>query len=322
MITLYNLYRYLLPSLMFHGSYMGLLAIAYFYGDVGLVYPLARGTAITLATLAVQFLDIGEPLTNLEHVGVGVVICGIFTLAYDAYKTVIDKKDYSLVAATDSESEAETETEEFGLDGDVEMSMSNPIPNSNSSSRSPIRIKEGDLEIVKSVVKVRKNRGSSLDVTKSINAHDALTAELTKKVTYSIGFALLVGCCTASYSINDSYGVNNVPAITYSFLFNFGVATMYFPYLYFYKYEELVDAIQTKWKYLILMAPATTGAYLIILFVFEIPGVNLALVVTLREFSVLIGTLLAIFILKEQASVLKMFGVCVICIGMALLKLA
>lgn len=309
-----NMYRYLVPSLLFHGSYMGLLAVAYYYGDVGLVYPLARGTAITLATLAVQFLDIGAPLSVLEHVGVAVVICGILTLAYDAYQTILDKKDYALVAPIDSESDVEHE--EFGLERGIEMS--------DTSTRSPVMIKEKDLELEEkeSSLKVRKGRGLSLDTTKSVNDINELTAESTKKVTYSIVFALLVGCCTASYSINDSYGVNTVPAIMYSFLFNFGVASMYLPFLYFYKYDELVDAIQTKWKYLLLMAPATTGAYLIILFVFEIPGVNIALVVCLREFSVLIGTVLAICILKEQASMLKLFGVCIICLGMGLIKLA
>ena len=80
-------------------------------------------------------------------------------------------------------------------------------------------------------------------------------------------------------------------------------------------------ALETQKKYIFLLAPATTGAYLIILFVFEIPKVNVAMVVALREFSVLIGTVLGVIVLKEKASYVKIFAVVVICVGMALLKL-
>ncbi len=43
------------------------------------------------------------------------------------------------------------------------------------------------------------------------------------------------------------------------------------------------------------MAPAATGAYMIILYVFELPDISVALVVTLREFAVLIGMNVCIY---------------------------
>lgn len=123
------------------------------------------------------------------------------------------------------------------------------------------------------------------------------------------------------YSDFINVGVNVVPAITYSFFMNCSQGIIWLPYLYFYKYNEALTVFTRQKKYLIPMAPATTGAYLIILFVFEIPEVNLALVVTLREFSVLIGTLLGVCLLNESYSTVKITGVVLICLGMAVLKL-
>jgi drug/metabolite transporter (DMT)-like permease len=335
-----QLYNYVGQGVFFHSSYIGLLAVAYSFGDVGLVYPLARGTAITLATMAVELIGIGKRLTALENIGVAVVICGIMTLAYDAYRNILSTKDYSKLSS-DSEHESDVEPEQPDR-GDVEL---------GETCRSPIFDEDDDLrrdeedetprepeeeieeEVVKPsspVAKARKARSSSLDmpIAKRPLALLPLPAtdseevkDLTRKVSYSIVFAVLVGCCTASYSINDSYAVNAVPAITYSFLANTSVGLVYLPYLVMYKFDELKEAVLVKWPYLLLMAPATTGAYLIILFVFEIPGINLALVVALREFSVLVGTLLAIFVLKERASAIKITAVAVICAGMLLLKL-
>lgn len=369
-----KVFYYLIPSVFFHSSYIGLLAVAYFYGDVGLVYPLARGTAITLATIAVETLGIGigNRLSMLENVGVVVVICGILTLACDAYRNILSTKDYSKLPS-DSESDAVYED-------DIEMSPNtprNPLHDKHESSpnhdhdcdhdrkkyeslsefayeedhRGQKKVpSEPDVETdAKSpVTKIRKgsyvpsldspvSRSSDIRAKKACISgpmmptvstavvdpgdDESEVKDLTRKVSYSILFAVLVGCCTAFYSINDSFAVNTVPAITYSFMFNCSVGLVYLPYLLMYKLDELKDAFVNKWMYLLLMAPATTGAYLIILFVFEIPGVNLALVVALREFSVLIGTLLGIFVLKERASGLKVTAVIVICIGMALLKL-
>lgn len=341
------IYSYLLPSVFFHSSYLVLLSNAYFYGDVGLVYPLARGTAITLATITVELLAIGNRLTVLENVGVGVVICGILTLAYDAFRNIFSQIEYSKIS-----SDSETE-----MDGDVEMATSlspmfheeegGDLGTGIDGDDNDIRMQKGDNgdDVLSPprhkeasgdkspVAKARKARSVSIDLVPSRpqavvvppvevldDAKDDVN-NLTRRVSYSILFAFLVGCCTASYSVNDSFAVHTVPAITYSFLFNISVGLVYVPYLIMYKQDEFYDAVVNKWRYLLFMAPATTGAYLIILFVFELPGVNLALVVALREFSVLVGTILGIFVLKERASGLKVTAVCVICVGMALLKL-
>ncbi len=76
-----------------------------------------------------------------------------------------------------------------------------------------------------------------------------------------------------------------------------------------------------KWSVLIL-APAVVGAYLIILYVFQLPGTNVGLVVCLREVSVVIGAILGVLLLKESYSALKFGSITLILTGIVTIKLA
>ena len=307
-----QLWKYLLPTICFHGGYLFLLATAYFYGDVGLVYPLARGTSIVLATIASQAFSIGAPLNAVEYAGILCVLSGIFILSFDAYNNLTKSLPSSTVSNSNTESENAMDISSGIELGELKHAQPAYAPLSvqedSNLSTSSAPLKEVYLE----------QSPASAD---SPSQSQTLETETRSKVSMSIALALCVGCCTACYSITDSYGVNHTPALTYSFMLNLLAASIYFPYIYYCKHEECVTAIQTQKKYLVIMGPATTGAYLIILFVFEIPDVNIALVVTLREFSVLIGTVLGVLLLGERYSKIKLAAVVFICIGMAILKL-
>ena len=75
-----SIYYLLIPSILAHGLYVLLLAAAYVYGDVGLVYPIARGFAILLATTIGQILEIDKPLRIFQLLGICVVLLGIILL--------------------------------------------------------------------------------------------------------------------------------------------------------------------------------------------------------------------------------------------------
>jgi drug/metabolite transporter (DMT)-like permease len=66
-------------SAVIHSGYKLFLVKAYESGDLAQVYPLARGTAPLLTTIAVYFLT-GETLRPLMLAGVALVLCGIYVL--------------------------------------------------------------------------------------------------------------------------------------------------------------------------------------------------------------------------------------------------
>jgi drug/metabolite transporter (DMT)-like permease len=66
-----------------HFAYYALLIRSYDIGDMSVVYPLARGLAPVLTTLA-AFLTIGETLAAGQVVAVGFISLGIMTLSYGA----------------------------------------------------------------------------------------------------------------------------------------------------------------------------------------------------------------------------------------------
>jgi phosphonate utilization associated putative membrane protein len=74
-----QVWPYIAASLVVHVAYYFALAGAYRHGDLGLAYPLMRGTAPVLVALS-SFIVLGEALTPLAWLGVLCVSCGLFLL--------------------------------------------------------------------------------------------------------------------------------------------------------------------------------------------------------------------------------------------------
>jgi len=70
---------YIIASVVIHIGYYIALTGAYKHGDLGLTYPLMRGTAPLLVALA-SSLTLGEQLSPLAWAGVLGVCCGVLTL--------------------------------------------------------------------------------------------------------------------------------------------------------------------------------------------------------------------------------------------------
>ncbi|MCE9650204.1 MAG: DMT family transporter [Parvibaculum sp.] len=77
----WDLWKVILLSLALHTGYKIFLVKAYTHGDMGQVYPLARGTAPAIVTL-VGFLFLGEKLPLIATVGIIVILAGIVSLAW------------------------------------------------------------------------------------------------------------------------------------------------------------------------------------------------------------------------------------------------
>ncbi len=74
---------FLIGSALVHGVYFWVLAEVYRFGELSLVFPIARGAApIAVAVAAGQLL--GETLGGWQVVGLGSICCGLFLLAWSA----------------------------------------------------------------------------------------------------------------------------------------------------------------------------------------------------------------------------------------------
>jgi phosphonate utilization associated putative membrane protein len=70
---------YLATSLLVHVAYYIALTGAYKHGDLGLTYPLMRGTAPLLVALSATF-TVGEHLSAVSWLGVMAICCGVLLL--------------------------------------------------------------------------------------------------------------------------------------------------------------------------------------------------------------------------------------------------
>lgn len=71
---------WLLASIALHTAYHLLLPAAYAYGDLGRVYPIARGSAPLIVTVA-AWLVAGETLSPVGLLGVGALATGVMLVA-------------------------------------------------------------------------------------------------------------------------------------------------------------------------------------------------------------------------------------------------
>ena len=312
-----SIYYLLIPSILAHGLYVLLLAAAYVYGDVGLVYPIARGFAILLATTIGQILEIDKPLRIFQLLGICVVLLGIILLCIDAQNnnyndTTSNTKDNNVVLydkVDSSENDIEINNSSDIIDDNVEIEMTNQkfnISNNKNNDNNNNNADNDNTEGIETIAhgqKVETNselpllvneqyQAQQLVVNEQYQAQQLLVMTSQKRTLTSIALALLGGLCTAIFSLLDSQGVLVISALSYSGWLNLYSSAMLFPYIFVYHWKDTMEIYSKNLKYLLIMAPSTCGAYLIILFVFEIPNIDVALVVTFREFSVIIGALL------------------------------
>jgi drug/metabolite transporter (DMT)-like permease len=77
----FEVWKIILLSLALHTGYKIFLVKAYQHGDFGQVYPLARGFAPVIVTLA-GFVFLGETLPLLATLGIVLIVAGIVSLAW------------------------------------------------------------------------------------------------------------------------------------------------------------------------------------------------------------------------------------------------
>jgi len=134
------------------------------------------------------------------------------------------------------------------------------------------------------------------------------------------GHALLVGATIIGYASIDKLAVGQVhPVIYISGMFSLAALCLT-PYvlrthraacLYAYQHLKLAIAV---------IGVGSLGTYLMILFTLRLGPVSY--IIATREFAVVIGSLLGVFLLKERLTMRKGMGIAAITLGLVLIKTA
>ena len=132
--------------------------------------------------------------------------------------------------------------------------------------------------------------------------------------------AILVGLIVSCYSLVDSRGVQHVPPWFFVAIMNLTTFIFALPIILTKFKVPVIDILKNRKREAFLVASGGSVAYLIILWAFTQSAT--AYVVGLREFSVVIASLLGIFLLKEELYKRKIAGLIAIMAGALLLKMA
>jgi drug/metabolite transporter (DMT)-like permease len=133
-------------------------------------------------------------------------------------------------------------------------------------------------------------------------------------------FALLVGATMIGYSIVDKLAVAAVNPVVYIFWLFLLSMVLLTPYILIKRRHELSVAWKEHRKYGIVIGVGATAGYLLILFVFRM--VQVSYVVAVREFSVVLGSILGVVYLRESLSIRKLIGIVMVVAGLVLVKIA
>ena len=72
--------RYMVATGVFHAIYFWLLSCAYRYGEISVVYPIARGSGIGLTAVS-AWLFLAEEISFLASIGIGMILIGVLSMS-------------------------------------------------------------------------------------------------------------------------------------------------------------------------------------------------------------------------------------------------
>ena len=157
----------------------------------------------------------------------------------------------------------------------------------------------------------------------------ALKESLNRKVLAdslkSMKYALLLGCTVVVYTLIDRAGVQQYNPIVYLNLTGVLSAAILSPFIF---RRELGTAkgikkfIRKEGKYAAIIGYGITVSYLIILFIYAtFAEAKSSYITPIREFSVVIGSILGFVFLKEKITLNKAIGIVTIVLGVIMIKI-
>jgi len=129
---------------------------------------------------------------------------------------------------------------------------------------------------------------------------------------------LFVGICISSYSIVDAVGVTYMNPISVIFFLGLCTLAPIFPVILI-KYRNEVKMAYVKYKGTIMLIGVLQPlTYLMILYAYQ--NSNLGYIAAIRECSVVVGSLLGFFVLKEDIDIIKILVIILIVSGVLVIK--
>jgi uncharacterized membrane protein len=132
--------------------------------------------------------------------------------------------------------------------------------------------------------------------------------------------ALMVGLCVSAYSIVDKMSIEYIPPIFYISIMFTTTTFLLVPFMV----KKLGAQTRVVWNkhklYSAMIGVVSMFTYLLILFALQ--SSPTAYVVALREVSIVFGSILGMWILKEESNKRKLIGIIVILMGAVIIKTA
>ena len=159
----------------------------------------------------------------------------------------------------------------------------------------------------------------------SFALREGLKPQLLKNSVKSLKYALLLGCTVVVYTLIDRAGVQQYNPILYLNLTGVLSATILTPFIF---RKELGTAkgikkfMRQEGKYAAIIGYGITVSYLIILFIYAcFAEAKSSYITPIREFSVVIGSILGFIFLKEKITTNKIIGIVTILLGVIMIKI-
>lgn len=143
-----------------------------------------------------------------------------------------------------------------------------------------------------------------------------------KKAESLKGFAaaLCVACAISTYSIVDSIAASHVPILFFVGTMNLLTAIFAAPLLLTKYKTDTINILKTQKLSAFFIAFMGSTAYLIILWAYK--HAQVSYVVTIREFSIVVASILGFVFLKEKIYFNKVIGILFILSGVLLVKIS
>jgi len=133
--------------------------------------------------------------------------------------------------------------------------------------------------------------------------------------------ALLSGVTIVIYSLTDKHGVAHINPAVYINLINLINLTALAPIAIFVNsggIKKSFAVFKANFRYAMIIGFGSVGTYLIILYAMTLERASY--IVSLREFSVVIGSFLGFVFLKEKPTALKIIGILCVTAGLIFIK--
>jgi len=135
--------------------------------------------------------------------------------------------------------------------------------------------------------------------------------------TYFVAF--LAGLCAATYSVADKQGVQYIPPIAYINMVDLVALSSLTFFANRNGFANTIKVVRKHFKETLLIGFGSSGTYLMILFAMTFERASY--IISVREFSVVIASIMGFIFLKEKPTLFKIIGIAFITSGLVMIKM-